>query len=186
LGEKYSAIKVVATIRDQSKHLDQTSCIVAFQSSSFTHNTTCPSILNDITFEIQSASLTIIVGPVGSGKSSLLKAIIGELQPQSGQVSVTAGSISYCDQTPWIPNGTIRDTILGGLDFEQSWFDEVIRVCALEEDIEGMQNGIETGVDNRGIALSEGQKHRVVRFDSKFISSHELISSRGSLSGCIL
>jgi len=163
LGEKYSASKVVETEVNQNNHLDEARPILAFQNASFAYSTAGPPILNAITFEIRRTSLAIITGPVGSGKSSLLKAILGELQPQGGHIYVTAGSISYCDQTPWIPNGTIRDTIIGGLEMDQSWLDEVVQACLLDSDIAELQDGIETSVGSRGIALSEGQKHRVVR-----------------------
>jgi ATP-binding cassette subfamily C (CFTR/MRP) protein 1 len=186
LGEKRFETQVTESELHQDSYLDQVSPVVAFKDATLSYNTTSPSILDAITFEIQRASLTMIVGPVGSGKSTLLKAILGELRSQSGQVSVSAGSVSYCDQTPWIPNGIVRDTILGGLDMDQPWFDEVIKACALEKDIEALQGGLNTSVGSRGIALSEGQKQRVVGLaSSKFHERHKLISLPGPLSSSI-
>lgn len=120
-------------------------------------------ILKDLDFTIARSSLTMIVGPVASGKSTLLKALLGEAKLLSGQVQLASGPLAYCDQTAWLRWGTIRDNIQGPNDFDEAWYREVLRACALEEDIAGFASGDQSLVGSAGVALSGGQKQRVVR-----------------------
>ena len=106
--------------------------------------------------------LTIVVGPVGCGKSTLLKALLGEVPVAKGNVSVPFSSIGYCDQTPWHMNGTIRDSIIRFSEFDQQWYDTVIRACALGADLSQMPHGDQTMIGTKGIVLSGGQSQRVV------------------------
>lgn len=140
--------------------------VISIREASITYESSADSpVLDSISLTVPHGSITMVVGPVGSGKSSLLKAILGELNLQLGDIYVRPGRIAYCDQTPWIPNGTVRDCIIGTHDgeFDGSWYDEVVHTCALEEDIVSLTNGSDTNVGSRGIALSDGQKHRLVR-----------------------
>ncbi|KAI9048359.1 hypothetical protein LZ554_008151 [Drepanopeziza brunnea f. sp. 'monogermtubi'] len=117
--------------------------------------------LESISFDVPRHSITAIVGSVGSGKSTLLKSILGELELRAGEKSVLSGRIAYCDQTPWIQNGTLRSCIIGTSEFDSSWFDEVVSVCALEEDFGALADGHDTMVGSRGIAFSDGQRQRL-------------------------
>jgi ATP-binding cassette, subfamily C (CFTR/MRP), member 1 len=119
-------------------------------------------LLTDISMAIPQGSLTMIVGRVGCGKSSLLKAIIGELEPQKGSVSAIASTMAYCDQTPWLQNVSVRDNIVVQTHVDEEWLQTVIRACALEEDISGFPLGDATLVGSGGVALSGGQKQRLV------------------------
>ncbi|KAK2958232.1 Multidrug resistance-associated protein [Blattamonas nauphoetae] len=118
------------------------------------------STLHDISLSLERGSLTIVVGGVGSGKSSLLAAIVGEMEVVSGTVFVD-GSVSYCVQTPWLFGGTIRDNILCGKEMEWEKYWEVVRVCGLTHDFEQLHNSDLTHVGERGQTLSGGQKARV-------------------------
>ncbi|KAL7915178.1 P-loop containing nucleoside triphosphate hydrolase protein [Trichoderma velutinum] len=112
--------------------------------------------------QAQSGSLTIIVGPIGSGKSSLLKAILGETSSTGGKVSLSTPSIAFCDQTPWIMNATIRDNIVAESEhFEDKWFDTVVEACDLTQDFARLPEGIATVVGDKGVKLSGGQKQRL-------------------------
>ncbi|CAI7932364.1 unnamed protein product, partial [Closterium sp. NIES-54] len=75
-----------------------------------------------------------ICGPVGSGESSLLSCILGEMHKLSGIVQV-AGTIAHVPQTPWIQNGTIRDNVTFGLQMNRALYERVLRVCALAADL---------------------------------------------------
>ncbi|CAJ1877943.1 unnamed protein product [Sphenostylis stenocarpa] len=116
--------------------------------------------LKDINLEIKKGNVSAIVGTVGSGKSSLLASILGELRKISGKVRV-CGSVAYVAQTSWIQNGTIEENILFGLPMDRQRYNEAIRVCCLEKDLEMMDYGDQTEIGERGINLSGGQKQRI-------------------------
>ncbi|XP_061365513.1 ABC transporter C family member 4-like [Gastrolobium bilobum] len=116
--------------------------------------------LKNINLKIKKGELTAIVGTVGSGKSSLVASILGEMSKISGKVQV-CGSVAYVSQTSWIQNGTIEENILFGLPMDRYKYNEVIRVCSLEKDLEMMDYGDQTEIGERGINLSGGQKQRI-------------------------
>ncbi|KAI4365693.1 hypothetical protein MLD38_021658 [Melastoma candidum] len=116
--------------------------------------------LKDINFEVKKGQLAAIVGTVGSGKSSLLASVLGEMHKISGKVRI-CGSTAYVSQTSWIQNGTIEENILFGLPMNVDHYKEVIRVCCLEKDLEMMEFGDQTEIGERGINLSGGQKQRI-------------------------
>ncbi|KAJ7977557.1 ABC transporter C family member 14 [Quillaja saponaria] len=116
--------------------------------------------LKNIDLKIRKGELTAIVGTVGSGKSSLLASILGEMHKISGKVRV-CGRTAYVAQTSWIQNGTIKENILYGLPMDRQRYKEVIRVCCLEKDLEMMEYGDQTEIGERGINLSGGQKQRI-------------------------
>jgi ATP-binding cassette subfamily C (CFTR/MRP) protein 1 len=117
-------------------------------------------VLRGIDLEIRSGKLAAVVGMVGSGKSSLLGCILGEMRKVSGKVKV-CGTTAYVAQTAWIQNGTIEENILFGLPMDGERYKEVIRVCCLEKDMEMMEFGDQTEIGERGINLSGGQKQRI-------------------------
>ncbi|KAL4383983.1 hypothetical protein GQ457_15G021760 [Hibiscus cannabinus] len=117
-------------------------------------------ILKNINLEVKKGDLTAIVGTVGSGKSSLLGSILGEMHKISGKVKL-CGTTAYVAQSSWIQNGTIEENILFGLPMNREKYREVIRVCCLEKDLEMMEFGDQTEIGERGINLSGGQKQRI-------------------------
>ncbi|XP_042034677.1 ABC transporter C family member 4-like [Salvia splendens] len=117
-------------------------------------------VVKNLNFEIRKGELSAIVGTVGSGKSSLLAAVLGEMYKLSGKVRV-CGSTAYVAQTAWIQNGTIQENILFGLPMNVEKYKEAIRVCCMEKDLEMMEFGDQTEIGERGINLSGGQKQRV-------------------------
>jgi len=126
-----------------------------------------PALLRDISLTINRESLTVILGPVGCGKTTLLKALMSEVQRTDGEMQVPNVEFAYCQQSPWLTNSSIRENIIGkSSDFDQSWYDKVIGACALETDLLSLPNGDETVVGSKGSALSGGQKQRVVSFTS--------------------
>ncbi|CAO2202878.1 unnamed protein product [Urochloa humidicola] len=117
-------------------------------------------VLRGVDLDIRTGALAAVVGMVGSGKSSLLGCILGEMRKVSGKVKV-CGSTAYVAQTAWIQNGTIEDNILFGKPMHRERYKEVIRVCCLEKDLEMMEFGDQTEIGERGINLSGGQKQRI-------------------------
>ncbi|CAK9310098.1 unnamed protein product [Citrullus colocynthis] len=117
-------------------------------------------VLKNINFNVRKGELTAVVGIVGSGKSSILASVLGEMHKISGRVRV-CGRTAYVAQTSWIQNGTIEENILFGLPMDRKRYSEVIRVCCLEKDLEMMEFGDQTEIGERGINLSGGQKQRI-------------------------
>ncbi|KUI60128.1 Metal resistance protein YCF1 [Cytospora mali] len=116
--------------------------------------------LEDITFSASKGELSCIVGRVGSGKSSFLQSILGELYKVKGAVTVH-GTIAYVAQSPWIMNATVKENIIFGYRFDSNFYEKTIKACALLDDFNVLPDGDETVVGERGISLSGGQKARV-------------------------
>ncbi|KAH9476173.1 ABC-type transporter cicA [Psilocybe cubensis] len=116
--------------------------------------------LENLHIEIQKGSFVAIVGRVGSGKSSVLQAMIGEMKKTNGDVTF-GGTIAYVPQSPWIRNATVRENIVFGCKDDDERFEEVIRACSLEHDLQILPHGERTEIGEKGITLSGGQKARV-------------------------
>lgn len=116
--------------------------------------------LRDIHLSVRRGKLCAIVGQVGSGKSSILSSIIGELLIEEGTIGVS-GSIAYVPQTTWILNCSLRQNVLLTKQLEESFYDEVLSACCLKPDIERLSSGDLTEIGERGVNLSGGQKQRV-------------------------
>uniref|UniRef100_A0A8C9U3C7 Multidrug resistance-associated protein 1 n=1 Tax=Scleropages formosus TaxID=113540 RepID=A0A8C9U3C7_SCLFO len=119
-----------------------------------------PPSLKRINIRIPDGMLVAVVGHVGSGKSSLLSALLGEMQKQEGSVSIK-GSVAYMPQQAWIQNKTLQDNILFGRELKESWYREVVEACALLPDLEMLSAGDKTEIGEKGVNLSGGQKQRV-------------------------
>jgi ABC-type multidrug transport system fused ATPase/permease subunit len=117
--------------------------------------------LMNISFGIKKGELVGIVGNVGSGKSSLLAAILGELQLKSGHVSMSKGTIAYHSQQTWILNANVRDNILLGAPMDEERLRMAIEAASLRSDIAILPGGLNTEIGEKGINLSGGQKARV-------------------------
>ena len=101
-----------------------------------------------------------VVGLVGAGKSSLLSALLGEMETLSGSVRLS-GSRAYVAQQAWIQNLTLRDNILFGQPYDPKRFADAVAVCGLEPDLKLLVAGDQTEIGENGINLSGGQKQRV-------------------------
>lgn len=102
-----------------------------------------------------------LVGPIGSGKSTIISALLGEAQILSGTVQLATNNIAFCQQTPWLPSGTVRDQIIGNDCFSKEWYDEVVRACALDHDIATLKDGDQSEAGAQGVSLSGGQRQRL-------------------------
>jgi ATP-binding cassette subfamily C (CFTR/MRP) protein 1 len=122
--------------------------------------------LTDLNVEIERGSVTVVVGPVGSGKTTFLSCLLGDLvsiPTTTGKGPSRLASLSetaYCSQEPWLENGTIRQNILGVSSFDVKWYDTVKSCCGLDGD--QLLKGDDTRVGSKGLSLSGGQKQRVV------------------------
>jgi ABC-type protease/lipase transport system fused ATPase/permease subunit len=111
-------------------------------------------------FEVRPGEVVGIAGRVGSGKTTVLQAILGHIVCERGGISVS-GRIGYVRQNAWLQNVAIRDNILFGEQFEEIKYDRVIHACALELDFQILANGDLTKAGFRGIDLSGGQRQLV-------------------------
>ncbi|XP_014258970.1 probable multidrug resistance-associated protein lethal(2)03659 isoform X2 [Cimex lectularius] len=116
--------------------------------------------LNNLSLDVYPGKLTVVIGPVGSGKSSLLYMILRELELYSGSMKV-CGKMSYASQDAWLFHGSVRQNILFGEEFNKEKYKKVIRACALKTDFEQLPFGDKTIVGERGVSLSGGQRARI-------------------------
>ena len=119
-----------------------------------------PPVLKNLNFIIKRGSLTAVVGRVGSGKSSLLSALLGEMQKTNGFVNMES-SVAYVSQHAWIRNMSLKKNILFDNEYNSSVYNKVLYNCALEDDLKQLAGGDETEIGEKGINLSGGQKQRV-------------------------
>ncbi|XP_052307356.1 ABC transporter C family member 3 isoform X3 [Populus trichocarpa] len=116
--------------------------------------------LKDINFKVLNGMKVAVCGTVGSGKSSLLSSILGELPKISGTLKL-CGTKAYVAQSPWIQSGTIEENILFGKVMDRERYDKVLEACSLKKDLEILSFGDQTVIGERGINLSGGQKQRI-------------------------
>lgn len=137
-----------------------------------------PLILKDLHLDISPETITAITGPIGSGKSSLMKSILGEMidvsMPDGQQKAGRryCKHVAYCSQQPWLENTTIRNSILSSSPYEKKWYDEVVTSCGLDADLKRLPRGDETKIGSKGLNLSGGQKHRIVSNLTSLDASH--------------
>ncbi|TRY63541.1 hypothetical protein TCAL_05779 [Tigriopus californicus] len=143
-----------------SKEVNDTNNSVEFTSASFAWNQGSEDVLTDIDLKISSGALIAVVGMVGSGKSSLLSALLGEMEKTCGTVS-RVGSMAYVPQQAWIQNMTLKQNILFENDYNESRYNQILDKCQLKPDMAILKSGDETEIGENGINLSGGQKQRV-------------------------
>ncbi|XP_077406386.1 ATP-binding cassette sub-family C member 3 isoform X2 [Vanacampus margaritifer] len=117
-------------------------------------------VLHDINVLVPQGSLLAVVGHVGCGKSSLISALLGEMEKLEGEVSIR-GSVAYVPQQAWIQNATLRDNILFGKAYNEQKYHCVLEACALTPDLQVLPGGDMTEIGEKGINLSGGQRQRV-------------------------
>ncbi|GMG16081.1 unnamed protein product [Phytophthora fragariaefolia] len=130
--------------------------------------------LEGVNLEIDSGSLVMIVGTVGSGKSSLLNAILGEMILIDGAVDV-CGGLSYVSQESWIRNATVKDNILFEEEFDAGKYAAVLEATQLALDLHALPDGDQTEIGERGINLSGGQKARVAIARAVYHSNYDIL-----------
>uniref|UniRef100_A0A3Q2PMB4 ABC-type glutathione-S-conjugate transporter n=1 Tax=Fundulus heteroclitus TaxID=8078 RepID=A0A3Q2PMB4_FUNHE len=133
---------------------------VIIENGTFSWTPEGPPCLKRINIHVPRGSLVAVVGHVGSGKSSLLSAMLGETEKRSGQVTVK-GTVAYVPQQAWIQNATVQDNILFGREKLKTWYQRVLEACALLPDLGILPAGDATEIGEKGLNLSGGQKQRV-------------------------
>lgn len=136
--------------------------VVQFVHTTISSSDTSP-IVREIDVSILQQSLTVITGDVGSGKSIFLRSIVDRHLVRSGTLAVNVAAIGYCAEDAWVQNLSIRDNIVGPSTFEEDWYNQVLDLCCLEEDI-GHLIGRDAFIAGRfGANLSQSLQHRIVR-----------------------
>ncbi|NXK74901.1 MRP1 protein, partial [Amazona guildingii] len=133
---------------------------VGFIGASFCWEKNGVPVLKNLSVSIPEGSLVAVVGEVGSGKSSFLSAVLGEMEKLEGIVQ-RRGSVAYASQQAWIQNGTLQENILFGANLHRPYYELVLESCALLPDLEQLPNGDQTEIGERGVNISGGQKQRV-------------------------
>uniref|UniRef100_A0A669QHD8 ABC-type glutathione-S-conjugate transporter n=1 Tax=Phasianus colchicus TaxID=9054 RepID=A0A669QHD8_PHACC len=118
------------------------------------------SSLHRIDLTVPQGSLLAVVGQVGAGKSSLLSALLGDLEKMDGCVTMK-GTAAYVPQQAWIQNASVEDNILFGKEMDETWFNRVVDACALQPDLESFPAGQKSEIGEKGINISGGQKQRI-------------------------
>ncbi|CAI6333286.1 unnamed protein product [Periconia digitata] len=133
--------------------------------------------LMDLNLRFKVGGLNVVVGPTGSGKTSLLMALLGEMTKLKGDVYLPGGtsredlkpdpetqlteSVAYCAQQAWLVNGTVKDNITFASKWDAKRYKDVIAACSLRRDLEILDAGDQTIVGEKGVTLSGGQKQRI-------------------------
>ncbi|KAK4142467.1 uncharacterized protein C8A04DRAFT_38253 [Dichotomopilus funicola] len=147
--------------------------------------------LLDLDLDFKIGKLNVITGPTGSGKTSLLMALLGEMTIMKGRVFLPGGrsredvrpdpetglaeTCAYVAQQAWLVNANIKDNILFSAPYDEQRYRDVIVACALERDLEILDNGDETLVGEKGITLSGGQKQRISLARAVYSNSKHLL-----------
>ncbi|XP_067134882.1 ATP-binding cassette sub-family C member 4-like isoform X1 [Centruroides vittatus] len=147
-------------VKTVGKRKNLTECKITMDSVTATWKKGFEPTLNGISLNMQPRELLIVIGPVGSGKTSLLMSMLREIPITSGKVSVN-GRIAYASQEAWVFNATIRENILFGEEYQQEKYRKVLHITALEKDISLFPKGDLTIVGERGVTMSGGQKARI-------------------------
>lgn len=116
--------------------------------------------LNTLNYDFKKGNTYALIGTVGSGKSSFLQAILGELEIDSGSLEIF-GSLSYANQEAFLFEGTVRNNILFTEEYDEKKYSKVVAACGLSKDFEQLENGDQTFVGEKGVSLSGGQKARI-------------------------
>lgn len=117
-------------------------------------------LIKDANLRILPETLNIVAGKVGSGKSVLLQALLGQLNV-SGDAKVRTSNVAYCSQQPWIVSGTAKDNIICKSERDEAWYQAVVTACGLDRDFEDFPQGDATAVGTKGVSLSGGQRRRI-------------------------
>jgi len=154
----------------------ESSCVIDIENAEFGWEQD-KHVLHDVTTQIRKSALTIVVGPVGSGKSTFCKALLGEIPFSKGRTTLTTSvpHVGVCEQTAFLSNGSLRDNIVGFSPYDAKRYSEVIEATALSFDLDSLPQGDLTNIGSDGITLSGGQKQRVSLARALYVQTDLLV-----------
>jgi ATP-binding cassette, subfamily C (CFTR/MRP), member 1 len=163
-GERIQSYLLSGTKRDQRRvEIGTSDVAVSFQNAYVQSAGHTLPLLRAVNISIPRHGITMCHGPTGSGKSMLAKVILGEVPLASGSIEMAFGEVGYCDQTPWIPRGSVRDIICGfDPNPDKARYLEAVVACCLSDDIASFPDRDMKIVLNAGINVSGGQRQRLV------------------------
>ncbi|XP_014689382.3 ATP-binding cassette sub-family C member 3 isoform X1 [Equus asinus] len=133
---------------------------ITIHNGTFTWAQDLPPILHSLNIQVPKGALVAVVGPVGCGKSSLVSALLGEMEKLEGKVYMK-GSVAYVPQQAWIQNCTLQENVLFGQALDPKRYQQALETCALLADLEVLPGRDQTEIGEKGINLSGGQRQRV-------------------------
>jgi len=165
---------------------------IGFKDASFSWNSKSDVDfkLKDLNLDFKPRKLNVIIGPTGSGKTSLLMALLGEMELLKGEVYLPGyharedltvdeegytESVAYCSQAAWLLNDSIRNNIVFAAPFNRDRYNKVVEACGLSRDFEILKAGDQTEIGEKGIALSGGQKQRVSLARALYSNSRHIL-----------
>ncbi|SCW00905.1 LAFE_0D00716g1_1 [Lachancea fermentati] len=164
---------------------------IGFENATFTWDRKNPDFrLKNLNLDFKVGKLNVIIGPTGSGKTSLLMGLLGEMDLVEGKVYVPSldpredlviesdgmtNSIAYCSQAAWLLNDTVKNNILFNAPYNEARYHTVVEACGLKRDFEILNAGDQTEIGEKGITLSGGQKQRVSLARALYSSSRHLL-----------
>lgn len=164
---------------------------IGFENATFSWDRKNPDFkLKNMSIEFRLGKLNVVIGPTGSGKTSLLMGLLGEMDLLEGKVYAPCldpredlivendgmtNSIAYCSQGAWLLNDTVKNNILFSSPFNEARYDAVVEACGLKRDFEILSAGDQTEIGEKGITLSGGQKQRVSLARALYSSSRHLL-----------
>ncbi|KAG8412280.1 hypothetical protein J3458_014468 [Metarhizium acridum] len=162
-SEKHASYHSVSPMDKSPLELQapQTCISVMFVNASMAAVAGKEPLLKSVNVSVSRSKLAVVLGRTGCGKSTFLRAIIGEAYLTDGHVYVERHQIAYCDQTPWLKNTPIRANITGDHAYDKDWYKTVVDACLLGDDIQQFPNGDQTLSGDNGSNLSGGQKQRI-------------------------
>lgn len=141
------------TARGDSDILSLDECSFGYSADALT--------IDNLTCTIKQGTINMVIGPVGSGKTSLILGSLGETQNLKGFVRMRTSDVTYCQQSAWLPNDTIKSIIIGTCAYRESCYKAVVFSCALEKDISRLTDRDDAIIGSRGLSLSGGQRQRL-------------------------
>ncbi|KAJ5949963.1 ATP-binding cassette transporter [Penicillium verhagenii] len=137
--------------------------VIAFENADIAWSKEGDHHLHDVNLSVRQGEITMVIGPVASGKSTILQTVLHETVVKAGEVKVTTSEsqIAYCAQVPWIINASVRDNIILGSEYNSEWYEFSISVCGLKADLQKMPGGDSFEAGSNGVCLSGGQKQRI-------------------------
>ncbi|SCU77356.1 LAME_0A00826g1_1 [Lachancea meyersii CBS 8951] len=164
---------------------------IGFENATFSWDrSTADFKLKNLSLDFKMGKLNVVIGPTGSGKTSLLMALLGEMDLLSGKVYTPCldaredlivesdgmtNSVAYCSQAAWLLNDTVRNNILFSSPYNEARYQAVVEACGLKRDFEILSAGDQTEIGEKGLTLSGGQKQRVSLARSLYSSSRHIL-----------
>ena len=140
---------------------------VSINGASFAWKRDVQPLLQEVNLRLEKGGFVALMGPVGSGKTTLMNGLLGELVSTYADTTNTDTGfqdlpVAYCAQDAWLENASIKRNVIGTSSYDQKWFITVIQSCCLDADIASLPKGYNTMVGSNGVNISGGQKQRIV------------------------